>query len=290
MLPPFRAAAKEGYRLLNAFCAGLIGFMFATWPIMILNAISSINLGYVGILFPFFVALVSFLWYLGWLTRLNNITDKEADTNQVKESVDFAFFVATSTDEEVNEFRRKLVCILSPVLLSLTLMLNWATTNSESNIVNITSQTSISFTGTQMLQQNNIILLNLFFTLIPVIQLALNKLNNYPFLPSLCFGIILILDLFIINDIQKNQIETDFVQVETKIGIGLILNLMLAAVSVYFSYPTTNPTISNEERDEEIEIEETNKIKEIEKLIKMKNDDLINDEEYNQLKEDLMKK
>ena len=49
-------------------------------------------------------------------------------------------------------------------------------------------------------------------------------------------------------------------------------------------------TISNEERDEEIEIEETNKIKEIEKLIKMKNDDLINDEEYNQLKEDLMKK
>ena len=95
-------------------------------------------------------------------------------------------------------------------------------------------------------------------SVVPIIQYAVKKNEEFPMIPTVCFGIVVLCDLLLLNNIRASSVDFDLGEAgsitgNASPGIGLILNLILSALLAFFSFQaqTESGSVQNETSYEE---------------------------------------
>ena len=222
----------------------------------------------------------------------------------------FSFQAQTGPASVQNGFQfspENIFSIVGPVLLLLTLFLPWSIGTSQGDIIDIETQVEVTFTGSQLFQINSLVMFVVIASVVPIIQYAVKKNEEFPMIPTVCFGIVALCDLLLFNDIRGSSVDFDLGEAgsitgNASPGIGLILNLILSALLAFFSFQsqTESGSVQNEASYEEKQESRVPKkvvkekstsslVKELKKLNELKEQGILDDDEFKAAKAKLLK-
>jgi hypothetical protein len=200
-----------------------------------------------------------------------------------------------------------LYSIVGPVMLLLTLFLPWSIGTSQGDIIDIETQVEVTFTGSQLFQINSLVMFVVIASVVPIIQYAVKKNEEFPMIPTVCFGIVALCDLLLLNNIRASSVDFDLGEAgsitgNASPGIGLILNLILSALLAFSSFQsqTESGSVQNETSYEEKQESRVPKkvvkekssgslANELNKLNELKERGILDDDEFKAAKAKLLK-